>query len=131
MIKFYNVKKRKDIELTNSSIVSGYRSLVSGATLSIMSPNVNWQEIKSVIGLRETTRNLPMGIVITKPSNKSFFVETVWKDLKDKGQFDGDIILFAAKKQNWFSYIRLTPNEVKKQYPAWHPYHHEDKSYLE
>lgn len=130
MLRFIDDKKNKSFELPVSFMVDKYRSLTSGATVAIMSPQVNWQEVRRIIGVRQSPRNTPMGIVITKPSNTSFFAETVWEDTGSQGQHDGDITLFKEISPQEFSFRRFNPAEIKKLYPAWYPYHHEDKSYL-
>jgi len=96
-----------------------------------MAPNVNWGEVKQILGVRDSTRNEALGIVLTRPSARNLLVETVWKDHGDNGQHDGDITLIQELKPKWYLVRKLTPNDIRKEYPAWHPYHHEDKSYLE
>lgn len=130
MLKFTDEKRNKSTDLATSFMVDTYRALASGATLAIMSPQVNWQEVRTIIGIRQYPRNIPMGVVITKPTNTSFFTETVWEDTKSHGQHDGDITLFKEVAPQEFSFRRFKPPEIKKLYPPWHPYHHEDKSYL-
>lgn len=130
MMRFTDEKKSKSIQLPSSFMVNTYCALASGATCAIMSPQVNWQEVKTVIGVRQSPRNIPMGVVITKPTDTFFFTETVWEDTGSQGQHDGDITLFAEVNPEIFNFKRLKPEEIKRLFPAWHPYHHEDKSYL-
>lgn len=130
MLKFTDEKKNKPIHVPTSFMVDTYRALVSGATCAIMSPQVNWQEVKTIIGIRQFPRNIPMGVVITKPTNTSFFAETVWEDTASQDPADGDITFFTEIAPQEFSFKRWKPDAIKKHYLAWHPYHHEDKSYL-
>lgn len=134
MIKFYDIKHKKLIELNKPFIVESYRALSSGATLPIKAIDKDWvtvePEIQNVIGLRNLRQNTLLGAVLTKPNKSSFLLEAVFEDLKDNYQHDGDIAYFEETNPDCFSFERLTPREVKKRFPAWHPYHHQDKNYL-
>lgn len=130
MYRFVDTKKKKIIELSNSFIVTSYRSMSSGATLSIPTKFVDWNEIKNVIGMRNTKTNNPLGVSITKPSNKSFFVGTAWEDLTDNGAHDEDIALFEEVKLDHFTLTKMKPTNIKKLFPAWDKYHHGDKTHL-
>lgn len=130
MTDFIDLKKHQAIKIDNSFIVKQASTLASGATLAIMSPNVDWQEIDKVVGTRKQPRNSPMGIVFTKPTQKQTLLETVWEDSNDSDQADGDMTLFTETDGNTLEFERLSPTEIRKRFPRWHPYHHENKDYL-
>lgn len=130
MYTFIDIKHKKTIELPFSDLVSKYRTLSSGATLPLQNSLVNMQEIKNVIGLRKQPRNNPLGTIITKPSDKSFFVGTAWEDRVDNNQHDEDLTLFTEISTNCFEVERMTPADIQRRFPLWNGYHHGDKSYL-
>lgn len=131
MIKFNDEKKKRLIELGSSFIVTRSMALASCATLPIKSPDVDWKEIENVVGIRDVKRNTPLGILLTKaPKPESFFLETAWEDNGSGGAHDGDLTLFEKERENQFKFTRMKPTEVKKQYPAWHSYHHGEKDFL-
>ena len=130
MYTFIYIKHKKTIELPKSDLVSHYRTLISGATLSIQNSLVNMEEIKSIVGLRSQPRNTSLGAILTKPSDKSFFVGTAWEDWGDNGQHDEDLTLFTEVSLNRFEVERIKPNEIKTRFPLWNGYHRGDKGYL-
>lgn len=130
MTIYIDLKKKTELKIDNSYILSKASALSSGATLTQLKNEIDWQEIKSVIGIRNTSRNNPLGLVFTKPNQKQFLVETIWEDTGDGGQTDGDMFLFTSTLKDIFELEKLKPNDVKKRFPAWHPYHHESKDYL-
>lgn len=130
MTKFIDEKKNEIIDVANSGLISHFRSLASGATLPLPYKLVDWSEIEQVVGLRQPPRNTGIGIVMTKPNDSSFFLETVWEDHADNNQHDGDITLFTEQSPETFNFVRMKIEEMKKKYPAWHGYHHGNKDYL-
>lgn len=130
MYTFIDIKHKKTVELLTSDLVIHYRTLASGATLPIQNSLANLQEIKSVIGLRDQSRNMSLGAILTKPSDKSFFVGTAWEDWDDNGRHDEDLTLFTEVSPNRFEIERMKPAEIKQRFPLWDGYHHGDKSYL-
>lgn len=130
MYTIRDCKKHKTLKLLNFEPISFFKTMSSGATLSLKNSLVNMQEIKDVVGLREQSRNNPLGIIITKPSEKSFFLGTAWEDMCDNGQHDEDLTLFTEVALNNFELERMNLNDIKKKFPQWKGYHHGDKSYL-
>ncbi|OGG07908.1 hypothetical protein A2777_00695 [Candidatus Gottesmanbacteria bacterium RIFCSPHIGHO2_01_FULL_40_15] len=130
MYTFIDIKHKKSIELLSSDLVSSYRTMASGATLPMQSAMVNLQEINSLVGLRNQSRNTALGIIITKPSDKSFFVGTAWEDWSDNGQHDEDLALFTEVSNDRFEIERLKPDDIRTRFPLWDGYHHGDKSFL-
>ncbi len=130
MVNLFDVKKKKVITLLNSSFVNSFRTISSGATYSMKANIVDWNEVNDIFGgMRGQPRNQRVGAIITKPNNLSFLLELVWDDTRDK-QHDGDMVYFEEINKDYFNFKRLNPKEVKKRFPAWHPYHHEEKKYL-
>lgn len=127
---YIDVKKNTEIKIDNSYILSKTSALSSGTTLAQLKTDIDWQEIKSVTGIRDVSRNNPLGLIFTKPNQKQFFIETAWEDTGDNGQADGDMFLFTAVSKDIFELEKLKPKDIKKSFPAWHPYHHEPKDYL-
>ena len=81
-------------------------------------------------GVRDQSRNTPLGMIITKPSNNSFFVGTAWEDWGDNGQHDEDLTLFTETSHDHFEFERMKPDDIKRRFPLWDSYHRGDKSYL-
>lgn len=126
-------KKNITLTLDVSQIITTASSIASGATCAIQAKFVEWDEVETIVGIRPNTPNgrfEPQGIVITKPKDKVCLLEGVWKDWGDNGQSDGDITEFTEIEPDHWFLKRLKPRDVKRKYPLWHPYHHEDKSYF-
>jgi|GEM_PF-6128279 len=130
MYTFIDIKHKKKIELPTFDLIPQYQTLASGATLATQSSMANLEEIETVIGLRDPTRNTSLGIILTKPTNNSFFVGTAWEDWGDNGQHDEDLTLFTEVSPDIFEVERMKPANIKKRFPLWDGYHHGDKSYL-
>lgn len=131
---FLDVKHKKTNTLGNSLIVDKYRALASGATVSFPARLSEWKSLEPewvqiIGGLRNSARNTLLGAILTKPDDSSFLLGITWRDKKD-GLEDEDITLFEEISPDKFSFERLKPAQAQKRFPAWHPYHHGDKSFL-
>lgn len=132
MFLFTDKKHKKTIELSQSVLVNYSRALASGATLSFPQFAAGLSEVEQILGgFRQKPRNDYLGMVLTKPSNDSFFVGTTWIDHGDNEQRDEDLILFQEISPNNFNVERLRKSQVEKKFPSWSGYHHGDKLYLE
>lgn len=130
MYTFVDIKHKKKKELLTFDLIQQYRTLASGATLPTQSAMANLQDIENVVGLRDQSRNTSLGIILTKPTDRSFFVGTAWEDWGDNGQHDEDLTLFTEVSPDFFEVERMKPTDIKKRFPLWDGYHHGDKSYL-
>lgn len=131
MLDFVDIKKNKTVTLQTSDLVNFYRTMSSGATLPLQSALANLQEMTSIVGgVRDQSRNTPLGMIITKPSDNSFFVGTAWEDWGDNGQHDEDLTLFMETSHDHFEFERMKPDDIKRRFPLWDGYHRGDKSYL-
>lgn len=132
MYSFEDKKRKKTIQLSQSSIIEYSRTLASGATLPLPQYTEGLNEIGQIFGgYRKPPRNSYLGLIITKPFDDIFFVGSAWEDHGDNDQHDEDLLLFLETSPNIFEVERLKQSEVKKRFPAWDGYHHGDKSYLE
>jgi len=78
------------------------------------------------IGLREVTRNIPRGFLVTRPKSdpNSLMLGIVYYDKKDKG--DNEDLINVSK----LGIAHLKSSEVIKKFPEYKGYHREFKKYF-